>query len=312
MKALLLAAGYGSRLRPLTDRLPKPLTLFMGRPILDIVAGQVQRAGVNEIAVNTHHLADQIARHVASSQAYKQPIHISYEPEILGTGGCLNPLRTWLGSDDLLIFNGDIICPLPLKDLMRAFHKSSALAAMALIPHRDGTTPVYVKDGAVVSIGEAVKGAEQRTFSGIHILSRSFVEEVPRQGFLSVIDTYKELLGQKGQILAYDFNGYWADLGIPKDYLEAHDAIWKHPGRDGILEALGFDASGWTFDAAQRTLFVDGAVRAGFKDSFVFGPIPEAEGIHVERCIVYPETDMTSLGDEYGKILSPYARLSIV
>ncbi|RZA14952.1 MAG: nucleotidyltransferase family protein, partial [Proteobacteria bacterium] len=166
MKALLLAAGYGTRLKPLTDHIPKPLTLFMGRPILDIVYDQVTSAGVEQVAVNTHHLASVIAEHTLTLSLSKQPIHISHEKEILGTGGSINPLRDWLDHDDLLIFNGDIVSSVNLNALIAAYRASKAQAAMVLIPHKTGTTPVFVKMDRVVGIGSGPADAEMKTFAG--------------------------------------------------------------------------------------------------------------------------------------------------
>jgi mannose-1-phosphate guanylyltransferase len=311
MKALLLAAGFGSRLKPLTDHVPKPLTLFMGQPILDIVYRQVIAAGIQAVAVNTHHLSEKIALHIQKSSLYKQPIQISHEDEILGTGGSINPLRPWLGVDDLLIFNGDIVTSLDLSAFVKAHAREKPIASMVLLDHKEGTTPVYVKDGRVVSIGEPFEGALKRTFAGIHILSRGFVKALPQSGFLSVIDTYKELLGRE-KVLAFDHAGYWADLGIPKDYLEAHKELWQHPDRESILKALQLDSSSWNWSAKDETLFIGGAVQEGFKKSFVFGTVKADQPIHIQRCIVYAGIELTKHSHEENKIITPYARLNII
>ncbi|MBC7530340.1 MAG: NTP transferase domain-containing protein [Oligoflexus sp.] len=311
MKALLLAAGFGTRLKPLTDHVPKPLTLFMGRPILDLVYGQVLAAGIDQVAVNTHHLAQKIESHIQKSPLYKQPVRISFETEILGTGGSINPLRPWLDGDDLLIFNGDIITSLDLKSFVARYRESQAIASMVLLPHKDGTTPVYVQNDRIVSIGEAVPGATKKTFAGVHILSNRFVEAVPRSGFLSVIDTYKALL-KDHLVLAFEHDGYWADLGIPRDYLEAHQSLLGDPGRATLCKAIGLDTSNWIWDEAKANLFVGTKQLPGFEKSFVFGPVEVEAGIHIQNCIVYPGTKLTKLSHEAGKILSSYASLNIV
>jgi len=309
MRALLLAAGYGTRLKPLTDHVPKPLTLFMGRPILDLVYEKVRAAGLREVAVNTHHLPERISQHIQNSALYRQPIHLSHEPEILGTGGSLNPLRPWLGREDLLIFNGDILTTLDLAALASAYEGSGAIAAMVLLPHKAGTTPVYLKEGRVVGIGEAVAGAVKRTFAGVHILSEGFVAAVPKSGFLSVIDTYKALLTEH-KVLGFEHEGYWADLGIPGDYFEAHEALWQSPDRMGVAKALHLDPESWCYDARQESVFIDGPVLDGFRRSYVFGPVASAAGLSIERCLVYPGTEVTKHDQARDKILTPYASLS--
>lgn len=309
MKALLLAAGFGTRLKPLTDHLPKPLTLFMGRPILDLVYGQVLAAGVEHVAVNTHHLAQKIQLHIQNSPLYRHPVHISFEKEILGTGGSINPLRTWLKGEDLLIFNGDIITSLDLKDLVARYTESQAIASMVLLPYKDGTTPVYTHKERIVSIGEPIAGAIKKTFAGVHILSKGFVEAVPQSGFLSVIDTYKALL-KDHLVLAFNHDAYWADLGIPRDYLEAHTSLLSDPLRETICQALGLDTKTWI--EAGSNLFVGTEELSGFERCFVFGPVEVEAGLHIQDCIVYPGTKLTKLKQEQGKILSPYASLNII
>ncbi|MBC7661767.1 MAG: NTP transferase domain-containing protein [Chitinophagaceae bacterium] len=312
MKALLLAAGYGTRLKPLTDHVPKPLTLFMGSPILDIVYSQVVRAGIQNIAVNTHHLSERIRLHIQNSPLYKHPVHISYEPDILGTGGSINPLRSWLGGEDLLIFNGDIVTSLDTLSFIAAFEKAKPLAGMVLIPHKAGTTPVYILGDQVVSIGEAVPGALKKTFAGIHIISDAFIREMPTSGFYSVIDTYQKLLKAKGSILAFEHNSYWADLGIPRDYLEAHQSLLHHPDRARLCESLCLDTGPWRYAETQRTLFIGCEPIAGFKDSFVFGPIACEQPVQFDVCIVYPHSQLSKHSHEKYKIVTGYALLNMM
>lgn len=313
MKALLLAAGYGTRLRPLTDFLPKPLCLFMGQPMLDLVYGQVERlAAVTGIAVNTHHLADVLALHIQSRQnVYSRPVHISHEPEILGTGGCLNPLRAWIDGDDLLIYNGDIISDLDLEAFQKRHAAERPIASMALLPYKPGTTPVFVRKGKVLSIGTAVEDAQKMTFSGIHILSARFIDRVPKEGFQNVIDTYKGFLAEGAPVLAFEHHekGFWADLGTPQDYLKAHQDLWQHPHRDRIAKALGLRLKDFTWDPSTQSLytFPVEALALACRNSFVFGPLPAST--EIESCIVYPLTKLSRR--EERKVLTPQATLDI-
>lgn len=312
MKALLLAAGYGTRLKPLTEFIPKPLTLFMGRPILDIVYDQVRAAGIHQVAVNTHHLSDIVRLHTQKLSVTSQPIHISHEPEILGTGGSINPLRSWIEDDDILIFNGDIVSSVDLKVFIARYKASKAKAAMVLIPHKEGTTPVWMEKDRVVAIGGESAIGTRKTFAGVHIISRAFIEAMPREGFFSVIDTYQELLKAREAILAFEHQGFWADLGIPQDYLEAHREFWAAKDRTALAKELQLDASLWDYDAAQESLFVGTRRFAGAKRSFVFGAVGGAGGIQLDQCIVYPGVELTKPGHETGKIITPYASLNIL
>lgn len=312
MKALLLAAGYGTRLKPLTDSIPKPLTLFMGRPILDIVYDQVRAEGIEQVAVNTHHLAMTMQMHIQNLAANRQPIHISYEPEILGTGGCINPLRDWLEDEDLLIFNGDIVSSIDLSAFIRTYKASKAKAAMVLIPHRQGTTPLTVESKQVIGIGTHAPDSASKTFAGIHIVSRAFIEQMPLQGFFSVIDTYQNLLTQGELILAFEHSGFWADLGIPSDYLEAHREFWSGSNTIELAKALQLSTQSWDYDVSQQSLFVDTPRIQGVRNSFLFGPLRTDGVVELERCIVYPGVDLAEHRHKRGMIISPKACLSIL
>ena len=312
MKALLLAAGYGTRLKPLTDFIPKPLTLFMGRPILDIVLEQVRSAGLTQVAVNTHHLAMIMQEHIQKLALPSQPIHISNEPEILGTGGSINPLRPWLHEDDLLIFNGDIVSSIDLSAFIQRFRTSKAQAAMALIPHKTGTTPVSIIGDRVVGIGKEYAESSRKTFSGVHIISRAFIEQMPREGFFSVIDTYQQLLSRGEPILAFEHDGFWADLGVPQDYLEAHREFWGSRDRSFLAKSLHLDESAWDYDGDQHSLFISTPRISGVRNSFVFGPLKATKRVELDRCIVYPGVDLKDDESRRGMILSPMTKLNIV
>ena len=111
-KAIVLAAGLGTRLRPLTCATPKPLMPVWGEPMLARIVGRLREMGVDDIVVNCHYLHEQVEAWVAdlaSRECGSLKIRASYEPEILGTGGVLNPLRDWIGADDFYLVNGDIV-----------------------------------------------------------------------------------------------------------------------------------------------------------------------------------------------------------
>ncbi len=132
MKALVLAAGRGERLRPLTDTVPKPMLELGGRPLIHYPLAMLRRAGITEVAINTHHLAAAIERGLGDGAALG--IHITYAPEpvLFGTGGPLNALRGFLGNQTFVIANGDSILDLDLRAML-AFHRERAsLATIAL------------------------------------------------------------------------------------------------------------------------------------------------------------------------------------
>ncbi len=292
MKALLLAAGLGTRLRPLTELLPKPLCLFYGRPMLDIVYQQIMQQGIQHIAINTHHLHTFIELHIQSHESVYTPSpQLSYEPVILGTGGAINPIRGWIGTDSLLICNGDIIADIDLRQLILQHQQSGADATMVLLDrHKRGTTPIAFEGSHIRAIGDLpVKAAEAcqiSTFSGVHIIGPRLLAALPRSGSPSVIDGYHQLLKEGAFIQAIRHQGFWEDLGTPRDYFAAHQAVFHHPDRRALCKRLGLPSAIVWDDSKSSALCGFGTLPAASKDSFFLGPIHGDATI--QSCLVYP------------------------
>ncbi|WP_141736692.1 nucleotidyltransferase family protein [Oligoflexus tunisiensis] len=317
MKALLLAAGLGTRLRPLTEVLPKPLCLFYGRPILDLVYEQIKKVGIHQIAINTHHLPLVINQHIQKHPAvYTPPPHISHEPEILGTGGAINPLRAWLGSDDLLICNGDVMADIDLKALVQQHRESGSDATMVLLDrHKKGTNPVAYEGTAIRAIGDQpVKATERHTlatFSGIHIIGPRLVRAIPAGGSPSIIEAYHRLLAEGARIQAFIHRGFWEDLGTPRDYFAAHQAVLLHPDRAGLCQRLGLDPS-IRFEG-DSALCGPGPFPERRQNSFLFGPIQGDQGEQpIQSCLVYPSTVIKPGQKLENGIITPEVCMGIV
>jgi mannose-1-phosphate guanylyltransferase len=132
MKAMVLAAGYGKRLRPITDAIPKPLVEIGGRPLIHYPLLLLRHAGIREVAVNVHHLAQKLEAALGSGEQLGLRITYSPEPILLGTGGALLPLRRYFAGEPFLILNGDTIVELDLPSMIALHRERSALATMAL------------------------------------------------------------------------------------------------------------------------------------------------------------------------------------
>ncbi len=316
MKALILAAGLGTRLRPLTNVLPKPLCLFFAEPMLDLVYRQIRKAGIDEVAINTHHLAEMIDQHIQTHKHVytKAPIQ-SYEPEILGTGGAINPLRPWLAHESLLICNGDIIADVDLGDLIKAHEGSGADATMVLLDRlKAGTTPVAYEEANVRSIGDlpvlAPLASMKATFSGIHIVGPRLVQAIRAQGSPSIIDAYRQILAEGGSVQAFIHRGFWEDLGTPKDYFAAHLAVFDHPQRDPLCRSLGL-GSEIIWDTLRRSAYCgEGPFPKDALNSFVFGPVHIAAPI--QSCLVYPHVMIKPGHTQANRILSVDTAMDIV
>lgn len=314
MKGLLLAAGLGSRLRPLTDVLPKPLFLYFNRPLLDIAYSKLNKVCTDGIAVNTHHLAESIQKHIhAHANVYTPTPLISHEVELLGTGGAVNPIRDWIGNDSVLVYNSDIVTDIDLIGLLDSHERSGAAASMVLLKqHKPGTTPVYVANSHVYQIGSSASkpppdNCSIHTFSGVHIFGKSLLNEIPSQGFSSIIEAYQAILTQGGKVSTWIHSGFWEDLGTPFDYYNAHLKLQASSSRFKLQRSLGLDEE-INWDEFSKSAWC-GANRQSESThgSFIFGYSQLVSNIR--NCIVYPGC---IVNDEVGvenQIILPRSRL---
>lgn len=261
-QAFLPGAGLGTRLRPLTDRLPKPLIPVFHRPLIEWAMLACMAAGARRIAINTHHLperwtlaegglrmADWQRADVAGGNGLAAqtgdwqdvPLHLFHEPLLLETGGGLKNIEGWLEDGPLLIHNGDIFTTMPLEKLVEAHERSGLPVTLAL--RSTGPSPHIALDESgtrVVDIRKMLGRAEgTHLFTGIYCVNREFLAMLPAGEKISVIPAFLELAkqGKLGAVVLDE--GEWLDLGERESYLRAHrehqlaDAV--HP--DAIVHA---------------------------------------------------------------------------
>lgn len=242
MKGLVLAAGLGTRLRPLTERWPKPLVPFAGTTPLDLALWRLRWAGIKENAVNSHHMASAI-EHALKGNDQKPKVKISFEPEILGTGGVYNPLRTWFDGADVAVLNGDVISDIDLGALVKFHRHEEAAATMALLPKViPGESAVFHENGRVIAIGKDTPraGVAQGNFACAQILAPAFLELLPKAGAFDIISNGYQVALSKGlKIAAWIHDGIWHDLRTPRFYWEALCDLVTDPRR---TERVGITA----------------------------------------------------------------------
>ncbi len=231
-KAVVLAAGLGQRLQPITKTYPKPLLPFMGVPILAHVLRRLAQAGISQVATNTHHLPHAIEAHLQAHPPQGLHVHLSFEPQILGTGGVYRPLSAWRQGDPILVHNADIITDIPLDGFLD-LESTPCLAAMGLLSQANPTekNQLWVKEGRVASIGEQPPqggGYTAHGFSCIHALSPTFLREIERGTGSGVIAFYQQALIEKKEVRAVSAPYvFWADIGTPQAYLQAHEDFFQ-------------------------------------------------------------------------------------
>jgi len=231
LAAMVLCAGLGTRLRPLTERLPKPAVPLCDVPLIAWTLALLRGAGVRRAVVNTHHLAGEMAAAArAAGRSLGLPVDVSHEPVIAGTGGALREARALLdGADPLVLVNGDVLFDLDLAAVLDAHRSAGALATMVLLPMPAGASYAWVEldaGGAVRRIAGAFGPGGPALvpwhFSGVHVLAPELLDRLPGEPFAADVNrhVYPPLLAS-GRVRGHVVAGYWNDLGTPGRYLEA-------------------------------------------------------------------------------------------
>ena len=256
-KAVVLAAGLGTRLRPLTDATPKPLLPVWGEPMLERILRMLESWGVEEIAVNAHHIAGKVKDYCASRKG-KAKVTVSVEDEILGTGGVLNPLRGFLGEDAFWLVNGDIVVeelePGPIAD---AFAQSGGFAACWLSEAGPRTVEAD-PEGRVCNWHSDDAGAPGTyTYCGCAMLGPEIFRYVAPSGFSSIVEAYeKAMMDSRFVVGAVVNEAFWWDAGTPERFREVNDgpqpaALFGDRRLDALVSSLGWDDAGAEFLCAR-------------------------------------------------------------
>ena len=242
-KALILAAGYGTRLLPHTRYLPKPLFTIDNVPLLDIIIEQLAGAGCGGVVINTHHLADKIERH-CNNRSYPIPVRLSYEPEILGTGGAMKNNVLFFGDRPFLTINSDIITDIDLNNVYRFHLDHGHDVTMVMHDCRRFNTVAVDGSNRVTRFYKAgdEKPPDERllAFTGIHIIHPRVLDRIPGAGtFVDIIDVYSDMLADGQTIVACITEGcQWQDIGTPEAYREI---VFARMSRRALQSAFGSD-----------------------------------------------------------------------
>lgn len=238
MQAVLLAAGFGTRLRPLTDRIPKCLIPINGRPLLDIWLHQLSDAGVSSFFINTHYLADQVEAYVAASPFHDR-VTLLHEPELKGTLGTLQGIIPLL-TGDFLVAHADNLCTCSWADFMEAHRhrpENCLMTMMTFETDAPSTCGIVEMDqkGCVLKMHEKVSEPPGTTANAaVYLMSREIADVLPSD--VPAPDISHHLIPRlQGAIYAWPCDGYMRDIGNPASYLKAQNYF---QGKDPLLGNL--------------------------------------------------------------------------
>ena len=207
---MILAAGPGTRLRPITDTTPKPLIEVQGAPLIVHQIGWLKKAGIQEIVINVHHLADQLIGHLGNGSRLGVRITFSREVEILNTGGGIVKALPHLGLDPFLLLNGDVWTNFPFRQLSTHHVPHGHLI---LVPVRNQSNRDFALDGKIVQRFEDFEH-HYLTYSGIAVLHPNIFQQCQVEPFSLTRDLVFDLIRQQ-KVTGEIFTGDWIDIGSP-------------------------------------------------------------------------------------------------
>lgn len=284
MKAMILAAGFGTRLFPLTIDRTKPAIPFLGKPLVGYVAEYVAKFGFKDFVVNLHHQPESVIKSLGDGSNFG--VHIDYtleEPDILGTAGALDNAKHLLSDEPFLIVNGKIISDIDIGAAVKTHRRSNALATMVLKPNvkRERFTIVNTSDGCVTGFGphaqplteEEIRDTEHEIqtplmFTGIHILDPRVFEYIPPGVFSDIVmNIYRPALAKGEPIAAHVADGNWYELSTIPRYLDISLAMMN--GED-------------KFVGSRCTISESAAIR----DSVLWDDVTIDDGVNLYRTII--------------------------
>jgi len=251
MKAMILAAGLGTRLRPLTDNRPKALVEVAGHTLLELTLTRLRNLGIREVIINVHHFADMVVEYLDKNRNFGMHVEISREEVLLDTGGGLKKAAWFFlenrspetsGEEDpFLLHNVDVISTIDLEGMVRFHNQYQAVATLAVQRRESSRYLLFDEQGQLCGrqagrdrapeIARPSRQAQTLAFAGVHVIAPRFLRMMTEQGVFSIIKSYLRLAAQGEKILAFRADKYyWRDVGKPENIAQAEQDL-----KEGIL-----------------------------------------------------------------------------
>lgn len=249
MKAMVLAAGQGTRLRPVTDRMPKALVPVAGRPMIEFALLLLRRHGIRDIVINLHHFGSQIEKHLGDGQSFDVNISYSHEAELLDTGGGLLKAKAFLQDDTFIVINTDALIDVDLASVLKVHRLKHAAATLVLRPDADadryGSIDIDA-DGRICRFLEhqsqiqPIGAVRKLMFTGLQILEPRVFEYMDGgalKKFSTTKETYPRMLRAGDRVFGYCFEGFWQDLGTMERIAETERKLSRGQAQLHFLSA---------------------------------------------------------------------------
>jgi mannose-1-phosphate guanylyltransferase len=224
-KAMILAAGLGTRLRPLTLSRPKVLAPVQNRPLLHWLVEYLWSAGAEEVIVNGYHLSEKLTDYVGRED-FPIPVQVRVEQGLLGTGGGIRNVADFWDERPFVVINGDILSSIDLQEMLNRHHRSGATATLALKDEPGFNGVKVAGDGRILSF----RGGHEQglAFTGVHVLSTRALAGIPAETPVSIIDCYLQLVSSGSKVMAHVVKEqFWRELGSLDGYLQVHLELFR-------------------------------------------------------------------------------------
>jgi mannose-1-phosphate guanylyltransferase len=294
MRAMILAAGLGTRLGTISDERPKVLLPMCDRPLIRYAAALVHAAGIREVVVNLHHKGELVAAELGDGTAAGVHVAYSREPVILGTGGGLKHAAPLLGDEAFVVVNGKVVIDLDLAAVIAAHRASGALATMVVRPDPEATRwgAIAVGDDGRV---RGILGPGGHMFTGVHLLEPELLARVPDGEQCIIRTAYQGALRDGAPVHAFVQTGYFAEHSTPARYLEGNVALLRGAHVAAVPGPLtGVDAAAAVAAGAQLRAPVRIGPRARIGRGAIVGPAvvvghdaEVAAGATLRECVVW-------------------------
>jgi mannose-1-phosphate guanylyltransferase len=228
-KAFVLGAGLGTRLRPLTNLVPKPLLPIFGKPLITFALDHLRRAGIEEFWINSHHLSENFAAQFPGSEYRGASLELVYEPDVLETGGGIKNIEHRIGDEPFVVYSGDVLTDLPIDRLIEEHHSKRNDVTLALRTTGFSRSVHWRREtGQVTDLLGALGSSEpgEFDFAGISVWNSSVFPRIPPATRISFIPIIIEWMKSGGKIGGVPLEeSRWFNLGSRKEYLSAHRVI---------------------------------------------------------------------------------------
>lgn len=288
MKAMVLTAGMGTRLMPLTLEKAKPAIPLLGKPLVLTIMDKLKPLGIDEFRLNLHTLPETITRIFDSVPKSGWNVSFSYEPEILGTAGGLKANESFFSDETFLVVNGDIFFEFDIQPVIDFHLKHKALATLALCEQQPpyNYTPIRIDSNHLIhSFPRSEEGMKKEgpayVFSGITVLSKRIFGFIEPGGFSEIVsDVYEPAISAGFNIYGYPVHGYWNDLGTPARYLSTQRKIFV---RNSIKPTVAISENAFVAEPNDIGPYVSIEQGCVIEDSCVIQDAILWENCHVRR-----------------------------